>query len=63
MDTLLKEYPVRSKTEYINEAIALLNHKIKRQAEIGRLKKYFASLARDSRRVMDEFQKIRKFGD
>lgn len=63
MDILLKDFPVRSKTEYINEAIALLNRQIRRQTEIGKLKKYFSSHFQESKKALDEFKKIQSFGD
>jgi len=57
-------YPLagaRSKTEYINMAIAELNRKQRRQLEVGQLKAYFANPhhLKEEKEVLADFAKLR----
>ena len=59
MDALLPRVHLRSKTEYINCAIAAYNRKLKRELELDKLKGYFKNYQTDAQEIMDDFEKIR----
>lgn len=59
IDSLRKKTGFRSKTEYINHAIAAFNDKIKRDLEICRLKSYFDKYRNEGKKVLNEFTRIK----
>ncbi len=59
MNTLLPKAAVRSKTQYINEAIREYNRKMKRQFQILKLKKYFKSYQKEGRVILDNFARLK----
>lgn len=63
MESLLPQAPVRSKTEYINQAIALYNRALKRRLEITRLKDYFKSYEKEAKVVLSEFAALKSHAD
>ena len=60
MDHLLPAAPVRSKTDYINQAIKEYNQKLKRSLELTKLKFYFKKYQAEGKEILSDFQKIRK---
>lgn len=65
METLLKRAGTRSKTEYINKAIAAYNSEIKRHDELERLTAYFENPRNRavSRDAAETFARVRKIRD
>lgn len=59
MDALLPRAAVRSKTQYINEAIREYNRRMKRQLQISGLKKYFKSYQKEGRSVLADFARLK----
>lgn len=61
MDELYPLAGARSKTEYINMAIAELNRRIKRQQDVAVLKSYFADpgYQKEVKAVSRDFAKLR----
>lgn len=63
MEALLPRVAVRSKTEYINNAIDDYNQKIKRNLYLSGLKKYFHDYQKEGRSILSEFANLPKFPD
>ena len=63
MESLLPQARVRSKTEYINQAVREYNLRLKRRIEVDRLKNYFHSYRKEGKAVLDEFARVRKNPD
>ncbi|GEM_PF-3469654 len=63
MKSLLPKTSVRSKTEYINEAIREYNQKVKREVELSRLRFYFKNYHEEGKKVLNDFRQIRKIHD
>ncbi len=59
MEKLLPKAHVRSKTEYINQAIENYNHVVRRQIEINRLKPYFKSYQKEGKALLREFARLK----
>ncbi len=59
INELLPKTQVRSKTEYINDAIAEYNQKLKRQFQLESLKNYFKSYQKEAQTVMREFSELK----
>lgn len=61
MNRLLPTAHVRSKTEYINKAIAEMNRKLMREMEIEKLRIHYQNKAamREERKILREFAAIR----
>lgn len=65
MESLLKGSAFRSKTEYINTALADFNKRLQRQTELDKLRKYYQSAAcqKEAKQIMKEFSRVRKIHD
>jgi uncharacterized protein (UPF0276 family) len=63
IEKLLPQARVRSKTEYINEAIRAFNKNLKRQMELDRLRSYFKSYEKEGKSVLREFAKLKTHAD
>ncbi len=55
MDALLPQTKLRSKTHYINQAIAVYNQKLKREFQLARLKRYFKDYTQEAEEIMHDF--------
>lgn len=60
MERLIKLMGLRSKTEYINQALADFNAKITRALELDKLKKYFSTYHKHGKNILHEFAAQRK---
>ncbi|MBF0491855.1 MAG: hypothetical protein HQM15_03655 [Deltaproteobacteria bacterium] len=60
INQILKLYPYRSKTEYINEAIAEYNKQLIRKKELEKLKEYYKKTKKEHEEILNEFHQIRK---
>lgn len=60
IERLLPKASARSKTEYINLAIHEYNQKLKREAELSKLEKYFKTYRSQAKEIMNDFSKVRK---
>lgn len=63
MESLLPQAQVRSKTEYINQAIASYNRELKRRLEIAKLRNYFKSYEKEAKEVLREFAALKSHAD
>lgn len=63
MERLLLHAHVRSKTEYINQAIEEYNRKLKREFVISGLKRYFSDYQGEGREMLHEFSKLESVAD
>lgn len=63
MEGLLPQARVRSKTEYINQAIASYNRELKRRLELEKLKSYFRSYGKEAKKVLREFAALKSHAD
>ena len=59
MDVLFVKSNLRSKTEYINEAIREYNQKLNREWELAKLRQYFKGSKGEEKSLLDDFSKIR----
>ncbi len=59
MESLISAFSIRSKTEYINQAIDNYNQQLKRELELKKLTKYFKAYLPEAQSVMHEFSKIK----
>lgn len=59
MDELLAQTSIRSKTEYINQAIKVYNREMKREFELARLRRYFKTYRSPGKDVLHDFAAIR----
>lgn len=60
IESLMKKCGLKSKTEYINRAVAEFNEKLKRGLTIESLKSYFQDYKNESKIIMDSFSKVRR---
>jgi hypothetical protein len=60
MDRLLKQHKLRSKTEYINQAIATFNASLKRKSHLKELKSYFQNYSGQAKEIMYDIAQIKK---
>ena len=59
MTQIFSQIHIKSKTEYINNAIRYYNKMMLRTLELNKLKNYFADTREESKEVLREFAKIR----
>ncbi|HCU25648.1 MAG TPA: hypothetical protein DF383_11590 [Deltaproteobacteria bacterium] len=62
IEELLPKAGVHSKTEYINQAIAAYNERLKREFELRKLKEYFPSYHQEAQAILHEFSGITNSG-
>ena len=63
IDRLLPKARVRSKTEYINQAIEAYNERLRRELELAKLKEYFPSYLQEAKAILHEFSRIQSNRD
>jgi hypothetical protein len=63
MEILIPRTQVRSKTEYINNAIREYNEKLKRQSTLLSLKSYFLSYQNEAKKSLNEYAQVRRNND